>query len=199
MRIPKAVQIYKEGLPLAFSGLKIGNDLSNRTSVVSASTSWTLWYDPVRGKNIRSSAADALLWAPSQQRQSLTVLANHTVTKVTFDKHLKATGVTFASSHTKGKGAIYSVRARKSVILAAGTLASAPILERSGVGKHSVLSAAKVKQLVDLPGVGANLNVGVCPCLRNDRTDDGVRINLDPGRQRSCQKSTTMTPPWLMG
>lgn len=159
MRIPKAVQIYKNGLPLTFSGLKVGNDLSNRTSVVSASSSWTIWYDPVTGKNKRCSAADGLLWAPSQQRRSLTVLANNTVTKVTFDKHLKATGVTFASSLTKGEGPVFTVKADNSVILAAGTLATAPILERSGVGKASVLAAANVKQLVDLPGVGANLNV----------------------------------------
>lgn len=161
MRIPKAVQIYKEGLPYAFPGLKVGNDLSNRTSVVSASTSWTIWYDPVTGENRRSSAADALLWAPNQQRRTLTLLANHTVTRVNFDKHLTATGITFSSTLTKSKGPVFSVRAAKSVILAAGTLATAPILERSGVGKASVLSAAKVRQIVDLPGVGANLNVCV--------------------------------------
>ncbi|OAA41725.1 GMC oxidoreductase [Metarhizium rileyi] len=158
MRIPKAVQIYKDGLPLVFSALEIGNDLSNRTSVVSASTSWTIWYDPVTGRNRRCSAADAFLWAQDQQRESLTVLANHTVTKVTFDKDLKATGVLFAGSLAKGKGPVYTVKARKSVILAAGTLATSPILERSGIGKASVLSAARIKQLVDLPGVGANLN-----------------------------------------
>jgi choline dehydrogenase-like flavoprotein len=159
MRIPKAVQIYKAGLPLVFPGLTIGNDLSNRTSVVSASTSWTIWHDPNTGKNMRSSAADALLWASGQQRPTLTVLANHTATKIIFDNNLAAKGVNFASTLTKGKGRLYTVKATKSVILAAGTLATAPILERSGVGKASVLSAAKVSQLVNLPGVGANLNV----------------------------------------
>ncbi|KAG8424798.1 hypothetical protein J3458_001560 [Metarhizium acridum] len=158
MRIPTAVQLYKKGLPLVFTGLEIGNDLSNRTSVVSASTSWTIWNDPVTGKHMRSSAADALLWAPDQQTRTLTVLANHTVTRVTFDKGLKATGVVFASRSTKGTARLYTVGARKSVILSTGTLATPAILERSGVGKASVLSAAKVKQLIDLPGVGANLN-----------------------------------------
>ena len=107
----------------------------------------------------RSSAADALLWAPGQQRLSLTVLANHTVDKVHLDQSLRANGVRFSptlSKHTKQQ---FTVKAAKSVILAAGTLATAPILERSGVGKASILSAARVKQTVDLPGVGANLNV----------------------------------------
>lgn len=159
MRIPKAVQLYKKGLPLVFTGLEVGNDLSSRTSVVSASTSWTIWNDPVTGKHIRSSAADALLWAPDQQRTTLTVLANHTVAKVTFDKDLRATGVLFASSLARDEGRLYTVKARKSVILSAGTLATPAILERSGVGRASVLSAANVAQLIDLPGVGVNLNV----------------------------------------
>ncbi|KAJ4158368.1 uncharacterized protein LMH87_008897 [Akanthomyces muscarius] len=131
MRIPQAVQLYKKALPEAFPGLSIGNDLSNRTSVVSSSTSWTVWPETSTGKTRRCSAADALLWAPSQQRQRLTVLANHTVTNILFDH---------------------------GVILAAGTLGSTPILERSGIGSANILAAAKVQQLVDLPGVGTNLN-----------------------------------------
>ncbi|KAG6181875.1 hypothetical protein E4U27_002097 [Claviceps purpurea] len=158
MRIPRAVRLYKEALPHAFPGLSISNDLSNRSSVVSASTSWTIWYDAATGLMKRSSAADALLWAPSQQRSSLTVLANHTVDKVNFGQGLRADGVRFSPTLSRNAEEQFNVRAVKSVILAAGTLATAPILERSGVGKASVLSAAKVKQVVDLPGVGANLN-----------------------------------------
>ncbi|KAG6041914.1 hypothetical protein E4U41_000402 [Claviceps citrina] len=158
MMIPNAVKLYKEALPHAFSGLRIGNDLSNRTSVVSASTSWTMWHDTTTGKMRRSSAADALLWAPSQQRVSLTVLANHTVHRVRFDQGLKARGVSFSPTLSRNTDAIFNVKAARSVILAAGTLATSPILERSGVGKAEILSAVKVKRLVDLPGVGANLN-----------------------------------------
>ncbi|KAG6084690.1 hypothetical protein E4U33_003005 [Claviceps sp. LM78 group G4] len=158
MRIPRAVRLYKEALPHAFPGLSISNDLSNRSSVVSASTSWTIWYDTETGLMKRSSAADALLWAPSEQRSSLTVLANHTVDKVNFGRDLKANGVRFSPTLFRNAEQQFNVKAVKSVILAAGTLATAPILERSGVGKTRVLSAAKVKQVVDLPGVGANLN-----------------------------------------
>ncbi|KAM3434727.1 hypothetical protein MY4824_005236 [Beauveria thailandica] len=159
MRIPEAVRLYKRALPEAFPGLSIGNDLSNRTSFVSASSSWTMWLETLTGKMRRCSAADALLWAPSQQRQALTVLANHTVTRVLFDHDKAAREVAFAdSTSTNLNRRIYQVRARKSVILAAGALGSAPILERSGIGNPNILSAAKIQQVVDLPGVGANLN-----------------------------------------
>ncbi|OAA72300.1 GMC oxidoreductase [Cordyceps fumosorosea ARSEF 2679] len=160
MRIPKAIRWYKEALPAAFSGLRIGNDLSSRTSVVSASTSWTIWLETSTGRMRRSSAADALLWAPSQQRKTLTVLANHTVASILFDHGTTtARGVIFTDAASKDAHRnMYRVQAQKGVILAAGTLGTAPILERSGIGNPRILTAAKVHQLVDLPGVGANLN-----------------------------------------
>ncbi|KAJ6787515.1 hypothetical protein PWT90_02278 [Aphanocladium album] len=159
MRIPQAVRLYKQALPGAFPGLTIGNDLSNRTSVVSASTSWTIWPEVSTGKTRRCSAADALLWAPSQQRPRLTVLANHTVTSILFDHGTAARGVAFANAlSTSSDREIFRVRSNKGVILAAGTLGTTPVLERSGIGNSEVLSAAGVQRLVNLPGVGANLN-----------------------------------------
>lgn len=163
MRIPKAAALYKEALQLTFPGLTIGNDLSNRSAdnTVSASTSWTIWYDNATGQNLRSSAADALLWAPNQQRETLTVLANHKVDKVIFSDNLTATGVVFGTtpgSDVPGSiPGLFTVHAAKEVILAAGALASASVLERSGVGNASILRAANARLLVDLPGVGCNL------------------------------------------
>ncbi|KAI5120562.1 hypothetical protein M0805_002512 [Coniferiporia weirii] len=156
MRIPEGQKLYKEALPYAFQGLTIGNDLSNRTSIVSASTSWTIWYDEETKTNRRSSAAFALLYAEDQQRDELTVLAEHKVAKVLFHSNLTAYGVQFGNQ-TEGE-TLYNVYASKEVILAAGSLATAPILERSGIGAAAVLKSAGVTQLVDLPGVGLNLN-----------------------------------------
>jgi len=120
----------------------------------------TIWYDPVTGKNRRSSAADGYLWAPSQQRPKFTVLATHKVDKVLFGNDTTATGVLFLPSDGSVLPAnSFKAFATKGVILSAGSLASAPILERSGIGKPSVLKSAGIKQVVDLLGVGTNLNV----------------------------------------
>ena len=128
---------------------------------------YTIWQDPVTGKKRRSSAADGYLWAPGQQRSSLTVLATHNVDRVLFDRDRTATGVAFLPANgsvmSPPKG--FKVYASKGVILAAGSLASAPILERSGVGRPSVLKSAGITQVVDLPGVGANLNVSLSKTL----------------------------------
>jgi choline dehydrogenase len=162
MMMPKTVALFKQALPLTFQGLSVGHDLSNRTSVASASTTWTIWYDPVIGRNRRSSAADGFLWARDQQRPCLTVLATHKVDRVLFDDKLKAIGLAFLPTNSSLPLPQESIAyASKEVILSTGSLATAPILERSGIGKADILKAAGVKQLVDLPGVGANLNVGI--------------------------------------
>ncbi|KAK5657553.1 hypothetical protein OQA88_3126 [Cercophora sp. LCS_1] len=160
MRVPGLVARFKEAVPAVFPGVTVGNDLSNRALVSSAATMYTIWYDPATGKIRRSSAADGLLWAPDQQRPTLTVLATHKVDRVLFGRHATATGVAFVPSNgtVPSKGGFFKAYAAKGVILSAGALASAPILERSGIGRPDVLRAAGIDIVADLPGVGSNLN-----------------------------------------
>ncbi|KAJ7460669.1 hypothetical protein FB451DRAFT_1405213 [Mycena latifolia] len=153
MRIPAAQALYKAAVALVF-GIPDSPDLSARTGSVSASTSWTIWWDPVAQITRRASAAYSLLYPKSKQQDTLTVLTEHTVAKVLFNKKMEATGLQFGSVTT---GTLYTVKAKYEVILAAGSLATPPILERSGVGNKSVLDSFGIKQLVDLPGVGLNL------------------------------------------
>ncbi|KAK7718816.1 hypothetical protein SLS63_010422 [Diaporthe eres] len=62
-----------------------------------------------------------------------------------------ATGVTLQDGSV--------IAARKEVILSAGSLQSPGILELSGIGQKDVLDAVGIEQLIDLPGVGENLQV----------------------------------------
>lgn len=158
MRTPGAVARYKQSFARAFPGLVVSNDTSDRISSSSATTLYTIWYDPVTGKNRRSSAADGLLW--HQQRPTLTLLAAHKVDKVLFSNRATATGVAFLPINGTN-GTRLKAYASRGVILAAGSLASAPILERSGVGKPDLLRSIGITKVVDLPGVGANLNVSL--------------------------------------
>ncbi|KAK1749758.1 hypothetical protein QBC47DRAFT_439789 [Echria macrotheca] len=159
LRIPGAVALYKKALPLTFPGLSVGDDLSDRPLVSSATTLYTIWYDKSAKINRRSSAADGLLWAPSNQHLNLTVLTTHKVDKVIFGPNFRATGVSFVSADTNSTATTeFQVFAAKRVILSAGSLASGSILERSGIGRRDILEKAGIKLMVDLPGVGANLN-----------------------------------------
>lgn len=59
-----------------------------------------------------------------------------------------------------------AIRARIMVVVTAGTVNTAAILERSGIGSQKVLQKASVDCIVDLPGVGENFQDHTgCPCL----------------------------------
>ena len=83
---------------------------------------------------------------------NLKVMTNTEVAKVNLEKDGKtyvATGVTLLSGEV--------ITANKEVIVSGGTIKSPPILELSGIGSQAVLKAAGVKQKINLPGVGENL------------------------------------------
>ncbi|KAF5637820.1 choline dehydrogenase mitochondrial [Fusarium sp. NRRL 52700] len=85
---------------------------------------------------------------------NLEILADTIVAKINVSgpaakKKSIATGVTLQDGTY--------VKARREVILSAGSIQSPGLLEQSGIGSKSVLSAAGIKQIIDLPGVGENL------------------------------------------
>jgi choline dehydrogenase-like flavoprotein len=59
--------------------------------------------------------------------------------------------------HYRQGGETRRAEARGEIVLSAGAVASPPILERSGIGDPSLLKANGVEPVVDLPGVGGNL------------------------------------------
>lgn len=83
---------------------------------------------------------------------NLVVRCNSTVEKVLLDQ---------TSAPPKALGVLLTdgtrITATKEVILSAGSLLSPRILELSGIGQKSILKEAKINQIVNLPGVGENL------------------------------------------
>lgn len=101
-----------------------------------------------RGKRV--SSAKAFL-APIKDRENLHVIKNATVTDVVM-KRMKAKAVNFMLN-----GKEIKVKAKKEVILSAGTIGSPQILMQSGIGPVDQTLAQAIKFTLDLPGVGANL------------------------------------------
>jgi choline dehydrogenase len=66
----------------------------------------------------------------------------------------RATGVALA-----GTGEVIPCSATGEVIVCAGAVGSPALLQRSGVGPRDVLEPLGIPVLVDLPGVGAGLQV----------------------------------------
>ncbi len=82
-----------------------------------------------------------------RRRPNLTVIDNATVRRVTIEQR-RATGVELGDR---------SLRCRSEVILCAGALNSPHLLMLSGIGPGQTLTKAGIDPVVDLPGVGQNL------------------------------------------
>lgn len=108
-------------------------------------------YFPVtQRRGIRWNARKAFL-NPAKSRPNLRIETHAQVERLSVEGG-RATGVVFMQ-----KGCRIHAKARGEVILAAGAINSPAILELSGIGQGERLSALGIETVLDLPGVGENL------------------------------------------
>lgn len=81
----------------------------------------------------------------------------HRVNEVLFDDKKHATGVRVWPRDTNSTEPVFTVKSRKEIIMTSGALHSPQILQRSGIGPAEILQKAGIPIVVDLPGVGRNL------------------------------------------
>jgi len=89
-------------------------------------------------------------------QSNLYLRTNARVSRVIFEGD-KAVGVAYVPARNRAHGGKMMetiVKARKLVVLSAGTLGTPQILERSGVGDRNMLEKLDIKVVSDLPGVG---------------------------------------------
>lgn len=131
--------------------------------------------------------------------RNLRVQLNALATKVLFGENMRAIGVEYlhgenlyraCSKPSEQPGEVRQLYASKEVILAGGVFNTPQLLMLSGIGPRDVLESpqVKIKVLVDLPGVGRNLQ---------DRYEIGVvnRMNSDWGVYKDV-KFTTEDPQY---
>ncbi|CAE6430180.1 unnamed protein product [Rhizoctonia solani] len=112
-----------------------------------------------RTTGARSYAANTY-FAYNSDRQNFVVLTGAQAAKIEFrnstsgkpDGKLSATGVSYVHNSTT-----YIVKAKKEVILSAGSFQTPQLLELSGIGNFTILRQNGITPLIDLPGVGENL------------------------------------------
>jgi choline dehydrogenase-like flavoprotein len=109
------------------------------------------YYQTTQINGKRCSAAKAYL-VPALGRDNLTVLTDTQVNKILVEEN-QATGVECIGSNKKS----FTLNASKEVILSSGAFGSPQILLRSGIGPANEISKHGIDHLVDLPGVGKNL------------------------------------------
>ncbi|GME41592.1 Glucose-methanol-choline oxidoreductase, partial [Neofusicoccum parvum] len=102
----------------------------------------------------RSYARSAHYDRVISSRPNYHLLPLHAVSKILFSDNKTAHGVEYLSRET---GEVSTAKASKEVILAAGTIHTPQILQLSGVGSKELLDSFDIETVVDLPGVGYNL------------------------------------------
>lgn len=98
----------------------------------------------------RQTTAKAFL-TPAKGRANLTVVTGAMVQRLVVE------GSRVAGVQLIHRGEPHIVRAGREIILSAGAYASPGVLERSGIGQVSRLSALGIAPVLNLPGVGENL------------------------------------------
>ncbi len=87
----------------------------------------------------------------ARSRPNLTILTHATTDRILFEGK-KAIGAAYLHANEYKKAYV-----GREVLLCGGAIASPQILQRSGVGPGALLHEFGIKEVIDLPGVGANL------------------------------------------
>ena len=119
-----------------------------------ASELWAKYVNRHTGR--RSDAATAYVHSVMDVQSNLYLRTDARVNRVIFEDK-KAVGVAYVPARNRGDGGKLIetiVRARKCVVLSAGTLGTPQILERSGVGNKELLGKLDINVVSNLPGVG---------------------------------------------
>jgi choline dehydrogenase len=150
-----------------------------RVDDINASDDERIGYTPGTIHNgLRQSSAKAFLH-PAMKRSNLTVQLNTQIDKILFEGD-DAVGVS-----GKSEGAPVEFRARREVIVSAGSLGSPQLLQLSGIGPADVLRDAGVDVRVDRSEVGNGLREHRCfPLQLRLLSDVGYnKLLATPGKQ----------------
>lgn len=108
--------------------------------------------DPASGMR---SSADRAYGGMLPGRSNVTILTHATVHRILFDSiesKTTAVGVEYIQN-----GQLTTAKASKEIILAAGAFHTPKLLELSGIGQKERLKNLEIPLVIDLPGVGENL------------------------------------------
>ncbi|KAJ9604062.1 hypothetical protein H2200_011585 [Cladophialophora chaetospira] len=155
---PRKTHILSQAWEDVFEGVGALCDYEGQVEVGVGGLTCINAIDGRPGKGERSHAGKAYL-APVLGRPNLVIVEGALVERIVIEERkaktgeeLHATGVLYRQA-----GRLILASAELEVVLCAGVFGSPQILELSGIGHRDVLARANIECLLDLPGVGENL------------------------------------------
>lgn len=190
--------------------------------------SWNNWVDPtitwlaksvqslgipVNPKGFSSGELKGGAWVPSTidpahatRESAQTSFLDYAIanTEIKVYPYTIATKILFEGTTATGvkvntNGTVYTLRAKKEVILSAGTFNSPKLLMLSGIGPNKTLSSLDIAVVADLPGVGQNLQDPVSISVGNFvKTPSGQTFIANPATEPEAlrQYQTNASGPY---
>jgi choline dehydrogenase-like flavoprotein len=116
------------------------------------------WPSAIDNSTAQRSYAVNGYYQPISTQENLHFLTGWRVDNIHFDDSKTATGVTITKRTDRGQSPkSLEVKATSEVVVTAGAVHTPQVLQRSGIGPKWLLDQAGIDVVVDLPGVGSNL------------------------------------------
>ena len=147
-------------------------------------------FEVTQRRGVRWNAVKAFL-QPVRRRSNLRIVTDALIDKLSFAGS-RATGIEFSLG-----GELLQAAARIETILAAGSIGSPAILQRSGIGNTGQLSTLGIEQVRHLPGVGSNLQDHLQ--LRSIYQVEGIRSLNGMTNSRFGQMLMALHYAWRRG
>lgn len=106
-------------------------------------------------QGLRTTGADFITKTPP--KDNLTLMVSTYVDKVMIQNGENGEPIAVGVTVVNSDGRVMDIKARKEIIISGGAYCSPNILNRSGVGAAEELKKHGITTIVDLPGVGKNL------------------------------------------
>lgn len=131
----------------------------------------------VNQKNQQRHSAAAAYLKPVLSRKNLTVKTNSQVTRILFSGK-QVIGLIY-QTQIKNKNIEQEIKINKELIISAGAINSPQLLMLSGIGSAKHLKSLNIPVLIDLPGVGQNLQDHLFVSIAYKCTKPITLANLD--------------------
>ncbi|KAF8326779.1 aryl-alcohol oxidase-like protein [Amanita rubescens] len=133
---------------------KLGNQFPFNLDLNSGNGLGVGWVQTTVGNSARSDGSTAFLTPAATTRSNLDVLLQTQVISLVQTAHATFRGVNISQGPNSPT---YTLHAANEVILSAGTVGTPQILQLSGIGSKTRLQSLGITSVLNLPGVGQNL------------------------------------------